>query len=50
MVTNDARLMYKINSRTAMTKAAFNRKNTVYTSKLDLNSRKKPVKCHTFGA
>jgi hypothetical protein len=32
-----------------MAKAAFNKKKTPFTSKLDLNLRKKLVKC-TFGA
>jgi len=40
MITKDARNIYKIKSRTAMTKAAFNKK-TLFTSKLDLNLRKK---------
>jgi hypothetical protein len=30
-----------IKSRTAMAKAAFNKKKTLFTSKLDLNLRKK---------
>jgi hypothetical protein len=29
-----------------MAKAAFNKKNTLFTSKLDLNIRKKSVKCY----
>jgi hypothetical protein len=29
-------------------KAAFNKKKTLFTSKLDLNFRKKLVKCHTW--
>ena len=33
-----------------MAKAAFNRKKTVFTSKLDLNLRPKPVKCYTLNA
>jgi hypothetical protein len=41
MVTNDARNIYEIKTRTAMTKAAFKKKNTLFTSKLHLNLRKK---------
>ena len=35
----------EIKSRIAMAKAAFNKKKTLFTSKLDLNLRKKLVKC-----
>jgi hypothetical protein len=35
-----------ITSRIAMAKAAFNKKKTLLTSKLDLNLRKKLVKCY----
>jgi hypothetical protein len=45
IVTNDARYTCEIKSRIAMGKAAFNMKNTLFTSKLDLNLRKKLVKC-----
>jgi len=31
-----------------MAKAAFNEKKTLFTSKLDLNLRKKLVKCYTW--
>ena len=41
MITDDARNIYEIKSRTAMTKAAFNKTKTLFTSKLDLNLRKK---------
>jgi hypothetical protein len=33
-----------------MAKAAFNKKKNLFTSKLDLNLRKKLVKRYTFGA
>jgi len=33
-------------SRTAFAKAAFKKNNTLFTSKLDLNFRKKLVKCY----
>jgi hypothetical protein len=45
MITNDARCTREIKSRIAMTKAAFKKKKTLLTSKLDLNLRKKLVKC-----
>jgi hypothetical protein len=44
MITNDARCTRKIKARIAMAKAAFNKK-TLFTSKLDLELRKKLVKC-----
>ena len=44
MVTNDTRCALEIKSRIAMAKAVFNRKKTLFTSKLDLNLRKKLVK------
>jgi len=31
-----------------MAKAAFNKQNTLFTSTLDLNLRKKPVKCYIW--
>jgi hypothetical protein len=37
MITNDARCTRETESRIALTKAAFNRKNTLFTSNLDLN-------------
>jgi hypothetical protein len=46
MNTNDARCTREIKARIAMAKAAFNRKKTVFTSKLDLELRKKLVKCY----
>jgi hypothetical protein len=47
MLTNDGRRTCEIKSRIAMAKAAFNKK-TLFTSKLDLNLRKKLVKCYTW--
>ena len=35
-------------SKIAMAKAAFNKKKTLFTSKLDLNLRKKLVKCYIW--
>jgi hypothetical protein len=47
-ITNDARRKREIKSRIAMAEAAFNRKKTIFTSKLDLNLRKKVVKCYIW--
>ena len=45
--TNNTRFMGKIKSRIIMAKATFSRKKSfVRTSKLDLNLRKKLVKCY----
>jgi hypothetical protein len=48
MITNDARCTREIKSRIAMAKAAFNKKKNLFTSKLDLNLRKKLVKCYIW--
>ena len=48
ILTNDGRCTCEIKSRIAMAKAAFNKKKTLFTSKLDLNLRKKLVKCYTW--
>jgi hypothetical protein len=39
ILTNDGRCTCEIKSRIAMVKAAFNKKKTPFTSKLDLNLR-----------
>jgi hypothetical protein len=44
MITNDARCTWEIKARIDMAKAAFNKKKTVFISKLDLELRKKLVK------
>jgi hypothetical protein len=41
MVTSDARCTCEIKFRSAMAKAAFNRKKTLFTRKFDLNLKKK---------
>jgi hypothetical protein len=41
MITNDARCTREIKFRTDMVKAAFNKKKALFTSKLELNLRKK---------
>jgi hypothetical protein len=48
MITNDARYTREIKSRIAMAKAEFNKKKTIFISKLDLNLRKKLVKCYVW--
>jgi hypothetical protein len=45
-LTNDARCEREIKSRIALAKAALNKKKTLFTSKLNLNLRKKLVKCY----
>jgi len=45
MLTNDGRCTREIKSRIAMAKTALNKKKTLFTSKLDLNLRKKLVTC-----
>jgi hypothetical protein len=45
---NDARCTREIKSRIAMAKTAFNKKNNLFTSKLDLNLRTKLVKCYLW--
>ena len=46
MLTDDGRCTCEIKSRIAMAKAAFNKKKNLFTSKLDLNLRKKLAKCY----
>jgi hypothetical protein len=48
VVTNGARLSHESKSKVAMEKAAFNRKNSLFISKLDLNLRNKQVKCYVW--
>jgi hypothetical protein len=48
MITSDARCTREIKSRIAMAKTAFNKKKNLFTSKLDLNLRKKPVKFYIW--
>ena len=48
ILTNDGRCTREIKSRIAMAKAAFNKKKTLCTSKLDLHLRKKLVKCYIW--
>jgi hypothetical protein len=46
--TNDGRCTCQIKCRIAMAKAAFNKKRTPFTSTLDLELRKKLVKCYVW--
>ena len=48
MSTNDGRCTCEIKSRIAMAKVAFNKKKILFTSKLDLNLKKKLVKCYIW--
>ena len=48
LLTNDVRCTREIKSRIAMAKAVFNKKKTLFTSKLDLNLRKNLVKCYIW--
>ena len=51
MLTDDGRCTFEIKSLIAMAKAAFNKKKkkkNLCTSKLDLNLRKKLLKCYVW--
>jgi hypothetical protein len=48
IITNGARFTREIKSKISMAKAVFNKKKTLFTSKLELNLRKKLVKCCTW--
>jgi hypothetical protein len=48
MITNDARCTREIKSRIAMAKQHSNKKKNLFTSTLDLNLRKKLVKCYIW--
>ena len=48
MLTKDGRYTCEIKSRIVMVKAAFNKKKKLFTSTLDLNLRKKQVKCYIW--
>jgi hypothetical protein len=45
IITNGERCTREIKSRIVMAKAAFNKKKTFFTSKLDLHLKKKLVTC-----
>ena len=48
ILTNDGRCTCEIKCRIAMAKAAFNKKRALFTSTLDLELRKKRVKCYIW--
>jgi len=48
ILTNDGICTCQIKCRIAMAKAAFNKKSTLFTSTLDLELRKKLVKCYVW--
>jgi hypothetical protein len=48
MITCDARCTRETKSRIAIAKETFNNMKTLFTSKLDLNLRKKLVKCYIW--
>jgi hypothetical protein len=48
MLTKDGRCTCEIKSRIAMVKAAFNKKIALFTSKMDLELRKKLIKCYIW--
>jgi hypothetical protein len=48
MLTNDGRCICEIKSSVAMAKAAFNKKRALFTSTLDLKSRKKLAKYYIW--
>jgi len=48
MTTNDARRTWESKSRIAMAKAAFNKENSFFASRLDLNLRKKLLNCYIW--
>ena len=47
-ITYGASCTWEIKPRMAVAKAAFNKKKALFTSKLDLNLRKKLVKCYIW--
>ena len=48
ILTNDGRCTCEIKCRIAMGKAAFTKKRAIFTSTLDLELRKKLVKCYVW--
>jgi hypothetical protein len=48
ILTNDGRCTCEIKCRIAMAKTAFNKKRALFTSTLDLELRKKLVKCYIW--
>jgi hypothetical protein len=48
MLTNDGRCTFEIKYRIVMAKAAFIKKRALFTSRMCLELRKKPVKCYIW--
>jgi hypothetical protein len=48
ILTNDGRCTCEIKCRIAMAKAAFNKKETLFTSTMDLELRKKLMNCYVW--
>jgi hypothetical protein len=48
ILTNNGKCTCKMKCRIAMAKAAFNKKRTLFTNTLDLELRKKLVKCYVW--
>ena len=48
ILTNDGRCTCEIKCRIVTAKAAFNKKRTLFTNTLDLELRKKLVKCYNW--
>jgi len=48
ILTNDGRCTCEVKCRIAMAKSAFNKKKALFTSTLDLELRKKLVKCYIW--
>ena len=48
MLTNDIICTCEIKSKIAMAKTTFSKKKNLFTSKLDLNLRKKLIKCYIW--
>jgi len=47
-LTNDAKCTCEIKCKIAVAKAALNKERALFTSTLDLELRKKPVKCYIW--
>jgi hypothetical protein len=48
LITNETRCTCDIKTRTAMTKSPIKKERALFTRKLGLNLRKKPVKCYIW--
>ena len=48
LLTNDGRCTREIKSRIAIAKTEFSKKKNIFTSKLNLNLRKKLIKCYIW--